>query len=221
MKQTLSSLKPPVEDSNLVSITSSITGAIIPPDSPPHSIPQELKSLDVSMIGSTTESSLMDETSNTGHNKDPLHSSSGVSIGWNTVNNLMNEVQTDVNETIKVHGKPENNVGTDLSALGSLTPNSSFDLQAKSTPSDDIKQFMSKSYGEATSSIDDRSRSLSPESFIIRSHPGVKPSYRSSDPGIIVQQARPRVMAFYLMVTLLFTPCFHNINCDFVFVSII
>lgn len=192
MKQTSSSLKPPVEDINLVSITSNITGAIIPPDSPPHSIPQELKSLDVSMIGSTTESSFMDETSNTGHNKDPLHSSSGVSIGWNTVNNLMSEVQTDI-DTIKVHGKPENNVGTDLGTLGSLTPNSSdVDLQAKSIPSNDTKQFMSKSYGEATASIDDRSRSLSPESFFIRSHPGVKPSYRSSDPGIIVQQARPR-----------------------------
>ena len=191
-KQTLPFLTP-VEDTNLVSITSGITGAIIPPDSPPHSIPQEIKSLDVSMIGSTTESSFMNETSDTGHNKDPLHSSSGVSIGWSTVNNLMDEVQTDVTETIKVHGKPENDAGTDLSAFGSLTPNSSFDLQAKSTPSNDVNQFMSKSYGEATYSIDDRPRSLSPESFFIHSHPGViKPSHRSSDSGIIMQKARPR-----------------------------
>ena len=188
VKQTLPSLTPG-EDANLVSITSGITGAIIPPDSPPHSIPQEIKSLDVSMIGSATNSSFMDETSDTGYNKDPLHSSSGVSIGWSTVNNLMDEVQTDDTETIKVHGKPENDTGTGLSAFGSLTPKSSVDVQAKSTPSNDINQFMSKSYGEATSSIDDRPRSLSPESFF-HSHPGVTKPYRCSDSGIILQPAR-------------------------------
>lgn len=172
------------EEIKLVSITSTITGAIIPPDSPPHSIPKEIQSLDITLTGGvqTTETSFtVDATDGT------LHSASGSSLGWSSVFQLMNETETDVTDTLKQHGQlaPE--------ALKTMTQHNSslYSANSKEDITQEIKgssSFVSASYPsnhERESSFDNHGRTSSFD----RSYPPfftpqhIVPRPRGGDPG--------------------------------------
>ena len=186
----------------MVSITSKITGAILPPDSPPHEIPREIRSLDISAtLEFHKDSTATEETSFTGlpndsnpngsfkqdlgenflstpeNGEDNLHSTSGVSIGFSSVLQTVQDIETDVTDTLNHYSKNDDSTSRIKDEPYPENTNNFTSMF------DDILQ------NPLFSSLrqDERSKSLSPQRVLAKSHSHVVGSqHRSSDPGIIL-----------------------------------